>query len=89
MIALLQRNLLDYDEDLDLVPGLAESVDADESRLVYTIRLRQSARWEDGTPVSAEDVKVTLEALLDPKTPALYRRSLFADLDTDLRTHPQ
>ena len=44
VIALLQRNLLDYDEDLDLVPGLAESVDADESRLVYTIRLRQSAR---------------------------------------------
>lgn len=81
VIALLQRNLLDYDEDLTLVPGLAESVEADESRLVYTIRLRSGARWEDGTPVSAEDVKVTLEALLDPKTPALYRRSLFADLE--------
>lgn len=81
VIALLQRNLLDYDEDLNLVPGLAESVEADESRLVYTIRLRAGARWEDGTPVSAEDVKVTLEALLDPTTPALYRRSLFAELE--------
>ena len=81
VIALLQRNLLDYDENLDLVPGLAESVEPDESRLVYTVRLRPGARWEDGTPVSAEDVKVTLEALLDPKTPALYRRSLFAELE--------
>jgi len=81
VIALLQRNLLDYDENLDLVPGLAESVEPDESHLVYTVRLRPGARWEDGTPVSAEDVKVTLEALLDPKTPALYRRSLFADLE--------
>lgn len=80
VIALLQRNLLDYDEALNLVPGLADSVEADESRLVYTVKLRRGIRWEDGTPVSAEDVKVTLEALLDPETPALYRRSLFADL---------
>ena len=81
VIALLQRNLLDYDERLNLVPGLAESVEANESRLVYTVTLRKEARWEDGSPVTSEDVKVTLEALLDPMTPALYRRSFFADLD--------
>ena len=80
VIALLQRNLLDYDEKLNLVPGLAEAVEVDESRLVYTVKLREGARWEDGTPVTSDDVKATLEALLDPKTPSLYRRSLFADL---------
>jgi peptide/nickel transport system substrate-binding protein len=81
VIALLQRNLLDYDEKLNLVPGLAESVEVDESRLVYTVKLRAGVRWEDGTPVTADDVKATLEALVDPKTPALYRRSFFADLE--------
>jgi peptide/nickel transport system substrate-binding protein len=81
VIALLQRNLLDYDENLNLVPGLAESVEADESRLVYTVKIRDGARWEDGTPVSSDDVKATLEALVDPKTPALYRKSLFAGLE--------
>ncbi len=81
VIALLQRNLLDYDEKLNLVPGLAESVEVDGSRLVYTVKLREGVRWEDGTPVTADDVKATLEALVDPKTPALYRRSFFADLE--------
>lgn len=80
VIALLQRNLLDYDERLNLVPGLAESVEADPSHLVYTVRLREGIRWEDGTPITAEDVKATLEAIVDPKTPALYRKSFFSDL---------
>lgn len=80
VIALLQRNLLDYDEKLELVPGLAESVEPDETGLVFTITLRDGTRWEDGTPVTSEDVEATLKALLDPATPALYRRSFFEDL---------
>lgn len=81
VIALLQRNLVDYDEKLNLVPGLAESVEPDGSRLSYTVKLREGVRWEDGSPVTADDVKATLEAIVDPKTPALYRRSFFADLE--------
>ena len=77
VLALLERNLLDYDEKLDLVPGLAEEVSASPDHLVYTIRLRKDARWEDGTPVTSRDVVFTLTALLDPKTPALTRRALF------------
>jgi peptide/nickel transport system substrate-binding protein len=81
VIALLQRNLLDYDEKLRLVPGLADSVEPDEAHLVYTVTLRDGARWEDGTAVTSDDVKYTLEALVDPKTPAPYRKSFFADLE--------
>ncbi|HEX7615333.1 MAG TPA: ABC transporter substrate-binding protein [Thermoanaerobaculia bacterium] len=77
VIALLERNLLDYDEKLNLVPGLAEEVEGSPDHLVYTIRLRKDARWEDGTRVTSADVVFTLTTLLDPKAPALTRRSLF------------
>jgi len=77
VVALLERNLLDYDEKLDLVPGLAEEVTDSPDHLVYTIRLRKDARWEDGTPVTSADVVFTLTTLLDPKAPALTRRALF------------
>ncbi len=77
VIALMQRNLLDYDEKLNLVPGLAEEVSASPDHLVFTVRLRPDARWEDGTPVTSADVVFTLNALMDPKTPALTRRPLF------------
>ncbi len=77
VLALLERNLLDYDEKLNLVPGLAEDVSDSPDHLVYTIRLRKDARWEDGTPVTSQDVVFTLTTLLDPKAPALTRRALF------------
>jgi peptide/nickel transport system substrate-binding protein len=77
VLALLERNLLDYDEKLNLVPGLAEDVSDSPDHLVYTIRLRKDARWEDGTPVTSADVVFTITTLLDPKAPALTRRALF------------
>ena len=77
VVALLSRNLLDYDEKLNLVPGLAEEVSVSPDHLVFTVRLRGDARWEDGTPVTSADVVFTLNAIMDPKTPALTRRPLF------------
>ena len=59
------------------MPGLAEEVAASSDHLVYTVRLRPDARWEDGTPVTSADVVFTVKAIVDPKVPALARRSLF------------
>lgn len=81
VVALLSRDLLDYDEKLNLVPGLAEDVSDSPDHLVFTIRLRPDARWEDGTPVTSADVVFTLNAIMDPKTPALARRPLFEGLE--------
>jgi len=81
VLALVCRNLLDYDASLMLVPGLAESVVPDASRLKYTVTLRPDAMWEDGTKVTADDVVFTLETLVDPKTPALNRRGFFEGLE--------
>jgi peptide/nickel transport system substrate-binding protein len=77
VVALLSRNLLDYDEKLNLVPGLAEEVSDSPDHLIFTVRLQPDARWEDGNPVTSADVVFTLNVLMDPKTPALTRRPLF------------
>jgi peptide/nickel transport system substrate-binding protein len=77
VLALISRNLLDYDASLNLVPGLAESVEADVDRLVYTVRLRPDLVWEDGTKVTSDDVVTTIQTLVDPKTPSLNRRGFF------------
>jgi len=77
VLALLSRNLLDYDDKLNLIPGLAESVEPDASHLVYTVKLRPGIRWEDGSPLTSGDVVYTVTALMDPKTPSLNRRGFF------------
>jgi peptide/nickel transport system substrate-binding protein len=81
VLALLERNLLDYDENLDLVPGLAESVAVSPDARTYAVTLREGARWEDGRPVTSEDVAFTLRTLADPKTPALSRKSFWEGME--------
>jgi peptide/nickel transport system substrate-binding protein len=53
---------------LRLVPELAESepvVSGD--RRTYTLRIRQSARFSSGAPVTAPDVEHSLERIFDPR----------------------
>ncbi len=50
-----------------LIPDLAESYDISNDGLTYTFRLRQNAAFQDGAPVSADDVFFTIEKAQDPR----------------------
>lgn len=81
VLALLLRNLLEYDEKLELIPGLAENVTISPDLRTYTVRLAPRVRWEDGRPVTSQDVAYTIRTLVDPKTPALSRKSYWEGLE--------
>ena len=55
---------LDYQPVLDL----AETCSISEDGLVYTFVLRENARFHDGKPVTAQDVKWSIERAADPAT---------------------
>ncbi len=38
----------------------------DEEKLTYTFNLEEGVKWHDGEPFTAEDVKFTFEAIMDP-----------------------
>jgi peptide/nickel transport system substrate-binding protein len=56
-----------------IVPALADSWDVSADGLTYTFRLNQRAKWHDGVDVTAEDVKFSFDAVLDPNTGSAYR----------------
>lgn len=64
--ALLFAGLTAHDADNKVVPGLAESWTFDEDTLTYTFKLREGLTFHDGAPLTSEDVRFTLEAILDP-----------------------
>ena len=64
---LLFDGLAARDGEGKLVPALAESWEYDEESLTYTFRLRQDVKWHDGESFTAEDVKFTIEAIMDPE----------------------
>ncbi len=55
---------LDYQPVLDL----AEHLSISEDGLVYTFILRENAKFQDGKPVTAHDVKWSIERAADPDT---------------------
>ena len=63
---LLFDGLTDHDGDGQVIPRLAERWDYDPDTLTYTFYLAQGVTWHDGQPFTAEDVKFTYEAIMDP-----------------------
>ncbi len=61
--------LIQYDQDLNPIPYLAESWELEEDHV--TFRLRDDVRWHDGQPVTAEDVKFTFDLAKNPETASL------------------
>ena len=63
---LLFDGLVKRDGEGGLAANLAESWSYDAETLTYTFRLRENVRWHDGERFTAEDVKFTIEAIMDP-----------------------
>jgi peptide/nickel transport system substrate-binding protein len=61
--------LMAFDQDYQLVPHLAESIEPNSDASVYTVRLKPDLTWHDGKPVTADDVVFSFERVLDPKAP--------------------
>lgn len=64
---LLFNGLTAHDGENQIVPGLAESWDYDEETYTYTFHIRDGIQWHDGEPFTADDVKFTIEAIMDPE----------------------
>ncbi|HYC90376.1 MAG TPA: ABC transporter substrate-binding protein [Thermoanaerobaculia bacterium] len=83
------RQVVDYlftpmvylDQDLEPIPGLADSWEILEGGRLYRFELNQKATFADGTPVKASDVVFTLKKIFDPTSEALQIIGAFEYLD--------
>lgn len=72
----LYEGLVTTAPDGALEPGQAERWEQSADGLTWTFHLRVTARWSDGTPVTAEDFAFAFRRLADPATGAAYARHL-------------
>ncbi len=66
LVKLIYSGLLKYNKDGQLVPDLARSYDISPDELNYTIYLKDNAKWQDGEPVTADDVIFTIQTAQNP-----------------------
>ncbi len=68
----INEGLTKFAPDFGILPGLATKWDVSGDQLTFTFTLRPGVKWHDGQPLTAKDVKFTLDAAVasDSKSPA-------------------
>lgn len=61
------EGLFSFDKDMKLVNVLAEGYEASPDGLVYTVKLRQGVKFQNGEDFNAEAVKINYERVMDKK----------------------
>lgn len=81
-LAATYETLLTLDAGNNPVPLLAESWQANEAQTVFTFRLDPAARFSDGSPVEARDVRWSLERLRNLAAAPTFLAADIAAIDT-------
>jgi oligopeptide transport system substrate-binding protein len=68
LCAKMFSGLVRYDENLKIVPDLAQTFKISDDGKAYTFQLREDLRFSDGTPLTASDVLFSWKRLLSPLT---------------------
>jgi peptide/nickel transport system substrate-binding protein len=75
------ESLLDLDNStLEHIPELAESWTISEDKRQYTFVLKQGLHWQDGQPLTTEDVLYSFDRARDPEVDAPHLRNYYKDL---------
>ncbi len=72
--------LVTPDEDLEPQGRLAQRWEHSQDYREWTFHLRQDVRWHDGVPVTADDIKFSIELFASPDAP-LYK-AFWLDIET-------
>lgn len=72
--------LVTFDQELNIVPDLAERWEVSDDDTVYTFFLRQNARFHNGKPVRAQDFKWSFERACDPRTRSTTADTYLGDI---------
>ena len=80
IIVELFGGLVTIDPDLNIVADLAETWDTSPDGLTYTFYLRPDAKFHDGKPVTADDVRWSLERATNPLTQSPVAEQYLGDI---------
>jgi len=75
LIGHMNEGLVRYDRRGRLAPGVAESWEVSDTRMVFN--LRADARWSNGEPVTADDFVFTWRKINDPEEAAPFAAIMY------------
>ena len=78
---LLFNSLIERDNaTLEWKPKMAKSWEVSDDKLTYTFHLREDLKWDDGKPVTVDDILYTYKKIMDEKVDAPHLRVYYKDI---------
>jgi peptide/nickel transport system substrate-binding protein len=65
LTSLVYSGLLRNDPELGLIPDLAEKYEISEDNLIYSFTLKEGLTFQDGAPLTTDDIEFTIEKTQD------------------------
>ncbi len=67
LVELIFSGLMKYNENLQIIPDLAQDYpEIEEQGKIYKFFLKENISWQDGTPLTADDVIFTIKTIQSP-----------------------
>ena len=73
---IMYEGLTAWDFDMNLTNHLAETIEPNADGTVWQVKLRDGVMWQDGKPLTADDVVFSLDRIVDPKDPKVGSAAL-------------
>lgn len=73
----LFEGLVKVDETGKVMPAIAESWTVSKDELTYSFKIRENAKWSDGTPITAKDFVQFFGDILNPRVTNIYSNQLY------------
>jgi peptide/nickel transport system substrate-binding protein len=81
VLGLIYGTLTELDQDLNVVPGIAQSWEASADGKTLTFHLRDGVTFQDGTPLTSADVKASLDGIRAKDSKAVAAATLASVTD--------
>lgn len=80
--SLIYDSLIERDnQTLEFKPKMASSWEISPDKLHFTFHLRPGIRWQDGKPVTADDIIYSFDRIMDPKVDSPHLRVYYQDVE--------
>jgi len=73
LMELVYSGLMRYDENMNIVPDLAERYEVEDGGKVYRFYLRDNIFWQDNAPIVADDIVFTIKKIQDANYKSPFR----------------
>ncbi|MFN4244825.1 MAG: peptide-binding protein [Brevinematia bacterium] len=81
VISFVYDSLFEVDKNLEFVPKIVEKYTVSSDSKVFRFKIKSNAKWQDGTPITSDDIIYTYSMITNPISRAFNKIAQYKDVE--------